>query len=417
VVDTNTAEAYSSEVATEWFELQIDMAKDPGYSPPVVARVFGYSGVALYEAVLSGRWGYVSILDEMGFPDVVPKADPSKEYNLEIVANKTLAEITRGMFPNTSVQKKEKINRLEEQISQTVTESNTEVIQNSINRGKEVAEAILAFAATDGGDRGFEKNFPSTYEPPVGAGMWVSTPPRYQRALLPYWGDNRYFVSESGNCNLKGHPAFSTEQESDFYKEAYEVYETGLSRTEEEIKIALFWADDPGKTSTPPGHWISIVNGILQDGDYSLADAAEIYAKLGIALSDSFVSCWKEKYEYNLIRPITYIQENIDSTWNTPKVTDPVITPPFPEYPSGHSVQSGAAAAVLTDFFGENFRFVDHTHEKLGYEARAFNSFMEAAQEAAISRLYGGIHYRFAIENGIDLGICIGEQVNNLKLK
>ncbi len=182
-----------------------------------------------------------------------------------------------------------------------------------------------------------------------------------------------------------------------------------------QVDIARYWADDPGESVTPPGHWISILNQVLEREQASLALASESYAKVGIAVADAFITCWHTKYLYNVPRPITYIQKVIDPTWNTPVVVDPVITPPFPEYTSGHSVQSGAAAGVLSDLFGANYAFTDHTHVRLGYAPRAFASFEEAAQEAAISRLYGGIHYRAAIENGLQQGNCVSERVLELR--
>ncbi len=408
----------SSEVAVKWFDLQIDLIKNsPNYTPPVVARIFGYSGTVLYESVLPGMSNHNSLLHELGFGDVVPKFDKSKKYNWEIVANESLSEVTKAMFLDSSLEKRNKIDGLKLEIEEKYIDIDPEIIRSSKEWGQEVAQSIIKFSEDDGGNGEFLKNYPSKFEPVIGEGKWVETPPKYQKALLPYWGENRFFVSEAKNgCVLEPHPEFSTDKESDFYKEAYEVYETTGSLTKEENAIAVFWADDPGKTSTPPGHWISILNSILKKNEYSLFESSEIYARLGIALSDSFISCWDEKYKFNLIRPITYIQEHIDSNWNTPVITDPVITPPFPEYPSGHSVQSGAAATVLTNYFGEDFEFVDHTNDSLGYEPRVFKSFTEAASEAAISRLYGGIHYRAAIENGIDLGNCIGEKVNNIKL-
>jgi hypothetical protein len=190
-----------------------------------------------------------------------------------------------------------------------------------------------------------------------------------------------------------------------------EVYITGKELTPEQFTIARFWADDPGRTSTPPGHWISILNQVLVQDEARLSLAAEAYVKVGMALADAFITCWHTKYLYNLLRPITYIQTQIDPTWNTPAITDAVNTPPFPEYTSGHSVQSAAAAIVLTSLFGDNYAFVDNTHANLGFSARSFASFQMAAQEAAISRLYGGIHYRAAIESGLEQGECVGEQV------
>jgi membrane-associated phospholipid phosphatase len=207
---------------------------------------------------------------------------------------------------------------------------------------------------------------------------------------------------------------YSEDPSSQFYAEAMEVYLTGLDLTPEQKMIALFWADDPGKTFTPPGHSISIATQVLRKQNASLALAAETYAKVGIAVADAFIGCWNTKYIYNLIRPITYIRAVIDAAWNNAFITDPVNTPPFPEYASGHSVQSGAAATVLTSLFGDNYQFTDETHVDLGLPARTYPSFFAAADEAAISRLYGGIHFRSAIEFGIEQGQCIGDKVNAL---
>ena len=189
-----------------------------------------------------------------------------------------------------------------------------------------------------------------------------------------------------------------------------------MSAREQKI-IALYWADNPGVTATPSGHSMAIVTQILQQQHASLSLTAETYAKAGIALSDAFVGCWKTKYQYNRIRPISYIQLIIDPLWNTPTATDPVATPPFPEYTSGHSVQAGAVAEVLTTLFGDQIKFTDHTYDKRGFVPRSFNSFWEMANEAAISRLYGGIHYRDAIENGLAQGQCIGQQVLGLHFR
>ena len=154
---------------------------------------------------------------------------------------------------------------------------------------------------------------------------------------------------------------------------------------------------------------------ILASEKANLARAAEVYAKLGMGVHDAFVSCWKTKYETNLIRPITYIHEYIDDSW-----TNPLPTPPFPEYTSGHSVQSGATAQILTDLLGENYAFVDRTHitrTDIDGSARSFSSFYEFADEAAISRLYGGIHYRAAIELGVEQGIEIGKNIGTLQFR
>jgi hypothetical protein len=269
-----------------------------------------------------------------------------------------------------------------------------------------VSAAIFEWSRTDGGHEGYLRNFPA-YTPPVGPGLWVPTPPGSLPALQPYWGANRCLAIAGGHDRPPGdHPTYSEDPGSAFLREALEVYEAVRMLTPEQEEFARFWSDDPGQTATPPGHSISIATQVLRTEDASLAAAAETYAKVGIAVCDAFVACWHQKYVYNLLRPVTYIQRLINSSWS-PLLT----TPPFPEYPSGHSVQSGAAFQVLTDLFGQEYAFVDHTHDGRGLQPRSFGSFIEAAEEAAISRLYGGIHFRAAIVNGVSQGRRIGQAV------
>jgi membrane-associated phospholipid phosphatase len=197
-----------------------------------------------------------------------------------------------------------------------------------------------------------------------------------------------------------------------FYKEALEVYDVKQNLTPEQRAIARFWSDDPMLSPTPPGHWIAIALQIFARDKVALDKSVDVLARLGIAEADSFIGCWDSKFQYDLLRPVTYIRRVIDSKWESL-----INTPPFPEYPSGHSTQSAAAAVVLTKIFGENFAFQDATHERDGIKPRAFPSFWAAAEEAGISRLYGGIHFRAAIDRGLDQGRCIGAFVNALRTR
>jgi membrane-associated phospholipid phosphatase len=191
-----------------------------------------------------------------------------------------------------------------------------------------------------------------------------------------------------------------------------EVYETVKNATPEEAAIARFWSDDPMLSTTPPGHWISIALQLAERDHLSVTDSVDMMVRLGIVLSDAFVGCWRDKYVYNLIRPITFIRREIDPGW------EPILnTPPFPEYPSGHSTVSGAAAAVLGAFFGDDFAFDDATGSRDGRSARSYASFNAAAEEAALSRLFGGIHFRAAIENGLEQGRCIAAFTVALKTR
>jgi hypothetical protein len=209
--------------------------------------------------------------------------------------------------------------------------------------------------------------------------------------------------------------AFSTDQQSPFYTQALEVYSTVNNLTTSQTNTALYWNDNPVSTATPGGHSLSILTQVLAKENSNLAFAAEAYARLGIGLNDAFISCWKAKYTYNLIRPVSYINQNMDTSWHTV-----VSTPPFPEYTSGHSVQSGAMTRILSDIFGYTYSFTDHTHEgRTDFDGtpRTYASFNDAASEAAISRLYGGIHYRAAIENGLIQGKQVGANVSSIVLK
>jgi hypothetical protein len=257
--------------------------------------------------------------------------------------------------------------------------------------------------------------FPYEYALTPGPGYWVPTSliSQQQLPLLPKWGANRTFAMPTGKtCGLPAPPVYSEDKASPFYAEAFEVREIVRTLSPERRAIARFWSDDPMLSPTPPGHWISIALQVFGQERTDLEKSVDVLARLGIVLADAFIGCWDSKFQYNLVRPVTYIRRVIDPRW------EPLlITPPFPEYPSGHSTQSGAAATVLTKLFGENFAFEDRTREGDGVKPRKFPSFWAAANEAGISRLYGGIHFRSAIERGLQQGRCIGDHTNALRTR
>ena len=412
------ADQYPSGVAVAWFDLVLKLVKEtPGFTPPVASRALGYLGVTLYETVRPGMPGYESLVGQLNDLDRLPKVGVMARYHWPSAANAALAELTRSLFPTAAAENLAAVDALEADFAKDFrTYVDGETYWRSVTWGRSMADAIFAWSKDDGGHAGYANNFPDGYAAPVGQGQWVATPPKFATALQPYWGANRPFALGSGDeCPAPPPIAYSDELNSRFYVEALEVYLVGKDRTPEQTDIALFWSDDAGRTSTPPGHWISILNQVLAQEDATLDTAAEAYAKVGLAVADAFIICWHTKYQYNVLRPISYIQAVIDPTWDAPEITDPVMTPPFPEYTSGHSVQSSAAALVLTSLFGDNYAFTDNTHAALGLAPRSFPSFAAAAEEAAISRLYGGIHYRAAIENGFEQGQCVGGRVLALK--
>ena len=402
---------FDATVATAWFDEILALIRTtPGFSPPVASRAIGYAGVTLYEAILPGLPGRRSLPGQLTELPVLPAGGRNAAYHWPTVANAALAEIVRALCPTATAERLAAVARLEATFLAAVPRG---IRERSIDRGRAVAQAVFDWSRTDGGHEGYAHNFDPGYVPPIGPGLWQPTPPGFLPALQPGWGRNRTFMASGPSCDPGAPIRFDTAADSACFAEAFEVFQTVDSLTSEQLAIARFWSDDPGSTATPPGHSVSILTQVVRARDESLAVAAEMYARLGIAVADAFIACWGVKYRYNVLRPITYIRATIDPHWGSPL---PLVTPPFPEYTSGHSVQSAAAAAVLTAQFGP-VSFVDHTHDSRGLPARSFDSFDAAAAEAAISRLYGGIHYRGAIERGLAQGRCVGERAAALDLE
>ncbi len=403
-----------ADTATEWFDLQLQLVEQTmGFSPPVASRAFAYSGVTLYEAVVHGMPGYASLAGEVDALPALPQPLPDASYYWPAVANAALATITRQLFPTASADSLAAVDALEAELAASYTRFvSASTIDRSAQYGNEIASAIFVWSMTDGGDQGYLHNFPTSYVAPVGAGLWVPTPPLYQPALQPTWGMNRPFaLSAASDCPAPAPPAYSTNPSSVFFMQAQEVYDTSLALTAEEEQIAQFWSDAAGMTATPAGHWIEISTQVLRDKNATLDVAAVTYARVAMAMADAFIANWAIKYQYNVVRPVTFLRSEVDASWS------PLLgTPPFPEYPSGHSTQSSAAAQVLTDLFGMT-SFTDPGYATAGFAPRSFDSFFAAAQEAAISRMYGGIHYRAAIENGLDQGRCVGMKVSALRFQ
>ncbi len=291
-----------------------------------------------------------------------------------------------------------------------------DVYDRSMAYGSAVADHILAWADQDNYKQ--SRSFPK-FTVNDAPGRWQPTPPDYMDGIEPHWSAIRPFVLDSANQFVPPPPVeFSMEEDSPFYKQLMEVYETGKALDDEETEVASFWDCNPyvshhqghvmfaTKKITPGGHWIGIASIAARQSGADLMKSIETYAVTSIALMDGFISCWDEKYRSSLIRPETLINIHVDEDWV------PLLqTPPFPEYTSGHSVISSAAAIALTDLYGENFAFTDSTEYEYGLPPRDFPSFIKASEEAAISRLYGGIHYMMAIENGVDQGRDVGRFV------
>jgi hypothetical protein len=279
-----------------------------------------------------------------------------------------------------------------------------------------VIEQIMKYAYQDGFIKlsGLRR-----FTPTQGDAYWQPTPPGFMAAVEPYWNTLRPFILDS--CSQFKCPPpdkYETDTSGLFYKDLKEVYDVGKNLSKVQLEIAMFWDCNPYaleqvghlefgiKKISPGGHWMGITGIACKKRNLSLSNTVYIHAIVSIGIADAFIAAWNDKYTYNRVRPITAIKKLIDQNWS------PLLqTPPFPEYASAHSVISASAATILTSVFDDHFSFVDNTEEEFGLPARKFDSFFQASQEAAISRLYGGIHFRDAIENGAMEGGQIGKFV------
>ncbi len=405
------------QVLSVWYELVLDLVRHtPTYTPPVASRTLAYVGVTAYEATASGNDGLISLAGQLNGLTDLPARETGQAYDEATVLQAALAGVVTHEFSNTGPTGQRALAAVRDKLGAAVAEGlPADLRDRSLDHGQAIAAHILAWAATDKGAVVENMGFPQDYPVAETPANWVPTSKisLQQHPLLPDWGQNRPFAMPDGaTCDLPPPPDYSEDKGSEFYRQALEVYEVGKSLTPEQKAIALFWADDAMLSRTPPGHWISIALQVLDAEKADMPRRTEALAKLGIAVADAFIGCWNAKYQYDLLRPVTYIRRVIDPNWETL-----LTTPPFPEYPSGHSTQSGAAATVMTALFGEGHAFDDNTPSTDGLPPRSFASFWTAADEAGISRLYGGIHYRAAIDRGLDQGRCIGAYATALKTR
>ncbi len=381
------------------------------FSPPVASRIYAYASVAAYEVLALQDSLYEPLGNQLN--ELSPLPAPTKPINYEVAAVDAFLLTGQSLIFS-----EEKLEEYRQQWHASLLEQGMSeaLLQQSLAYSQQASAHILAWASKDNykETRTFEKHSISS-EPD----KWQPTPPAYMEAIEPHWAKIRPFVLDSCNQFVPGRPvAFSADKDSPFMKQVTHVFETGKNLSEEQKEIASFWDCNPfvmnvrghvmfaTKKITPGGHWMGIAKIACQKANTDLTRTAQVYALTAVSLADGFISCWDEKYRSNVIRPETLINRYIDESW-----TPLLQTPPFPEYPSGHSVISTAASVTLTSLFGDNFSFADSTEVRFGLPVRNFNSFSEAAEEAAISRLYGGIHYMPAITEGVKQGQAVGELV------
>lgn len=439
---------------TEWMENLYGLVRVERISPPVAARTFAYSAVAFYEALQPSLPQLQTLAGQVAGLQALPQPAADVTYDWLTVALTAQERILRDAFAEKSPPSLVQIEDLA--YAQRVRRVNAgvpkDVMTRSVAHGEALADALLAWAHGDG----FHERADTPYDYKLahaGPHHWVPTATAAQstplmaspatdfvnldadpdattgfvpdlasermllmnrpdswlnprQALEPNWRSLRPFTLPAANaCQPPAPPAYSEDPGSEFYEQVEAVYEAYKNVTEEQVTIARFWADCPGSSGTPAGHWVMIMRQLIDQQALSMADAVELYGVVGLGMQDAFISCWDEKYRSNLVRPITYIHKTMDPAFQTL-----VVTPPFPEYTSGHSVVSGAAGALIEHFLGD-VGFTDRTHAWLGFEPRTFERVEDAVWEAAYSRLYGGIHYPMAVELGVGQGECVARQV------
>lgn len=384
-----------------------------GFSPPVASRLYVYAALAAYEAVRFNRSGTSSITAKLNDFAPMPMPETGKEYDFMLAASKAFFNVVH----NVKVFSVDSLKEHEESLFGYFRKSlDDSTYLRSAAFGDSVAKVILERAKNDGyaKSRGKPK-----YIGVSGPGKWRTTPPDYLDGVEWCWNTMKPMVMDSASQFMPGKPpAFSLDTSAIFYKSVMEVHSVHANLTEEQMEIARYWDDNPvvimhsghlmfgNKKITPGGHWMGICAIASKMTGADPVKAAGAYALTAIALYDGFISCWDEKYRSSFIRPVTVINDTIDPT-RMPYLQ----TPPFPEYPSGHSTITAAAASVLTAIYGDNFAFQDTSDLRYIGMQRHFNSFNEAAAEASISRLYGGIHFRFSVETGAEMGNRLGEYI------
>lgn len=403
----------SADVVLGWYRyvanLQRPIAPQP--SPLVMTRIFGYIGVALYEAVRPGIKHGETLSNLLYQMPQMPAANTDKPYLWGASANAALARLFSQFLPGLTDADKASIAAREQTYRNGfVQASSEEVVSRSEAFGRAVAAAIFDWSKSD--------NFTTSsagYTPPVYPGAWEPTPPAFAPPTGAFLKNSRPFLAYSLTALAPPMPvAYSEDPSSAFYQSVKEVYDIGKTLTAEQKAIASWWADagGPGVGLPAPYHFLSIVTQLLEeDKKTDLEMAAKLYAKTGIAMRDGPINTFRSKFTYNLIRPISYIQKHIDPTW-----TPYLVTPPYPEYPSGLVGIFGPVGQVLIREFGD-IPFTDNAYAWRGAAGRQYSSLTKMIEEAAISRVYAGIHYRWTQNVSVAIGRELGNMVADLDLK
>ncbi len=390
------------------------------FPPMIASRNYAYANIAAYEVVAIFDPRFQSLAGQIKHLPAFPKTDTAK-VNYQVAAMLAFCKVGEAVtFPEGSMQTF--IEKIKHEADSAGIPSS--VIKASQFFADSMSAHIIRWSKKD---NYLQLRTAPKYSVTEEEGRWIPTPPMYAQAIEPHWMEMRPLVIDSAaQIGAIPCPKYDIKNKnSTYYKSLLEVKKIGDSLTEEQKHIADFWDDNPFKMNvsghvmfatkkfSPPGHWMNIVGIGAQKAGADFSTTVAAYTETAIALYDAFIICWYEKYKSNCVRPETVINKYIASDWQ------PFIqTPPFPSHTSGHATISAAAAEVMTRWFGDNLSFTDTSSLEFGIKSREIKSFRLAAKEAAMSRLYGGIHYRFDNDHGNEAGTRLGEFiVQRLKLK
>ncbi|WP_109742875.1 vanadium-dependent haloperoxidase [Arcicella aurantiaca] len=411
------------ELTTKWADMTLYITKNtPSNSPTYSSRCLGYIGLTMYESVVNAYPNYQSLSGQLNGLDSLPKPEKNKKYDWKLSLNAAQATVLKNIYNQTSDKNKLKIDSLENVIFEYYTQNiqDKALIERSVTFGKSIANSIFEWSKTDGGHRGYLKNFDKKMVHPQRAGSW--SPPLFAQSfshypLHPHWGENRTFLKVNHEIQDPKVIPFDTLPNSEYYQQFQRTAKQKETLTQAQKEAAIWWSDDPEETFTPPGHSYYLATLVIKKVQPDLIKCTETYAKVGLAVADAFINCWKWKYKFFTERPNNYVTQHINQRWESfwPD-------PPFPAFPSGHAIQASATATVLAGMYGDKFTFTDDAHvgrkkdeiRNVDYKARNYNSFWEVAQETANSRFYGGIHIPQDNERGLEKGKEVGENINHL---
>lgn len=392
-----------------------EVVKHVGFAPIVASRNYAYANIAAYEVIAGGYPNeYQSLAGQLNDFKSVPKPDTALKIDYEFAALLAFCKVGEAVtFPEGSM--KEYVDSLKQLVKDQGMPS--AMFDNSLAYADTVGKAILNWAKRD---HYAETRSAPRYTVIDTPGRWVPTPPAYASALEPHWDEIRTMVMDSAS-QFTPPPPFTFDvknKNSDYYKQVMAVKNAVDSLTDEQKHIAEFWDDLGGKLNvaghvmfvtkkfSPPGHWMNIVGIASEKAKASFRKTVAAYTITSIAMFDSFIQCWDEKFRSNTVRPETVINKYFDPEWR------PYLqTPPFPEYTCGHSTVSAAAAEALTKMYGDNFAYTDTSELEFGIANRSFTSFRQAAIENNWARFYGGIHFHPSCLVSNQYGIKVGDLV------